>query len=125
MQIELVTEATEEVLASFRLLVPQLTSNNLPPTEEDLRALIESEASLLLVARGEDGGVVGTACVTVYRVLTGLRAIIEDVVVDNKSRGMGIGEALVRRALDVACEKGAPAATLTSNPRREAANSLY
>jgi len=125
MRIELVTEATEELFESFRQLIPQLTSNNPTPTKEDLRGLVESEASLLLVARGDDGDLLGSACVTVYRVPTGLRAVIEDVVVDEKSRGMGIGEALVRAALEIARERGAPAVTLTSNPRRKEANRLY
>lgn len=125
MQIEQVTEATEEIFEAFRRLAPQLTSNNPAPTREDLRALMESDASLLFVARGEDGRIAGSACVTVYRVPTGIRAIIEDVIVDEEYRGQGIGEALVQRALEAARERGAPAVTLTSNPGREAANRLY
>ena len=125
MQIDQVTEATEEIFEAFQRLVPQLTSNNPAPTREDLRTLAESESSLLFTARGEDGQITGSACVTVYRVPTGVRAIIEDVIVDEDSRGQGIGEALVQRALEAARERGAPAVTLTSNPKREAANRLY
>ena len=125
MQIEQVTEATEEIFEAFQRLVPQLTSNSPAPTREDLQTLAESESSLLFTARGEDGRIAGSACVTVYRVPTGVRAIIEDVIVDEDSRGQGIGEALVQRALEAARERGAPAVTLTSNPKREAANRLY
>jgi ribosomal protein S18 acetylase RimI-like enzyme len=68
---------------------------------------------------------VGILCLTVYRVPTGVRSIIEDVIVDESMRRRGIGEALVRRALELAREAGADGVSLTSNPKREAANQLY
>ncbi len=125
MQIEIVNEATQELWDAFHRLVPQLTNNNPPPSLDLLAALVESEASTLLVARADDGFILGAAALTVYLVPTGTRAIIEDVIVDGSARGQGIGEALVRRCLEIAREKGAPAVTLTSNPKREAANRLY
>jgi ribosomal protein S18 acetylase RimI-like enzyme len=60
-----------------------------------------------------------------YQVPTGVRAIIEDVVVDQRWRGRGIGRALVANLLGLAREKGAPGVSLTSNPGRTAANQLY
>ncbi len=126
MRIELVAQVDEELQDAVNRLVPQLTSKQAPSLAE-LRALVESESSSLLVARDEDDGgcIVGMACLGVYRVPTGVRAVIEDVVVDGSARGQGIGEALVRRCLEVAAEKGAAAVTLTSNSRRAAANRLY
>ena len=125
MQIEIATRATEELWDAFQGLVPQLTSNNPPPSRDDLAALVKSESSTLIIARADNSSIIGAACVTVYRVPTGIRAIIEDVIVDESARGQGIGEALVRRCLDVAREKGASGVSLTSNPKREAANRLY
>jgi ribosomal protein S18 acetylase RimI-like enzyme len=127
MHLELVTLITEELWVAFQRLTPQLTINNPPPSREDLIALIKSESSILLIARNPDknGSIVGAASLTVYRVPTGIRAIIEDVIVDQSARGQGIGEALVQRLLDIAREKGAKGAGLTSNPKREAANRLY
>jgi ribosomal protein S18 acetylase RimI-like enzyme len=125
MQIEIVHQASDELLDAFQRLVPQLTKNNPPPTWGDLSALVESEATTLLVARADKGHILGAASVTVYRVPTGVRAIIEDVIVDESARGQGIGEELVRAALEVARVRGAAGASLTSNPRREAANRLY
>lgn len=125
MRIEQATIVTEELWDAFQRLVPQLTSNNPPPTRDDLVALVESESSALIIARADDNSIIGAACVTVYRVPTGIRAIIEDVIVDESARGQGIGEALTRRCLDVAREKGAGGVSLTSNPKREAANRLY
>ena len=125
MQIEQATIVTEELWDAFQRLVPQLTSNNPPPTRDDLAALVKSESSTLIVARADNGSIIGAACVTVYRVPTGVRAVIEDVIVDESARGQGIGEALIQRCLDIAREKGAGGVSLTSNPKREAANRLY
>ncbi len=125
MQIIAVTQVTPELVDAFQRLVPQLTTNNPPPSRDLLAALVKSESSRLLVARADDGSILGSATVTVYRVLTGIRAIIEDVIVDEAARGQGVGEALVLRCLEIARERGAPAVTLTSNPKREAANRLY
>ncbi len=127
MHIAKVDLATDELLIAFQRLVPQLTSNNPPPTREDLISLLDSESATLLVARTPDehGPIVGAASLTVYRVPTGVRAIIEDVIVDESVRGRGTGEALVRGLLEIAKDKGAKGVSLTSNPKREAANRLY
>lgn len=125
MRIEIVEAATQEIWDAFQRLTPQLTDSNPPPSLDLLTALVQSDSSTLLAARADDGFILGAATVTVYLVPTGMRAIIEDVIVDGSARGQGIGEALVQRCLETARKKGAPAVTLTSNPRREAANRLY
>jgi ribosomal protein S18 acetylase RimI-like enzyme len=61
----------------------------------------------------------------VFPIPTGVRAWIEDVVVDQSARGRGVGEALSRRALELAAQAGARTVELTSRPSREAANRLY
>ncbi len=124
MSIETVTEVTQEVQDALQRLVPQLSVRK-PPSHNELLALVRSESSSLLVARAGDASIVGMACVATYRVPTGIRAIIEDVVVDEEARGQGIGEALTRACLNLARSRGAGAVTLTSNPAREAANRLY
>ncbi len=125
MRIEIVTTADDELYEAFQRLVPQLTNNNPPPSLNDLAALVRDTASTLLVARNETGSIVGALTLAVYRVPTGIRSIIEDVIVDNSARGQGIGEALMKRAIEIAREKGAGNIALTSNPLREAANKLY
>lgn len=125
MQIEIVTEATDELYEAFQRLVPQLTDNNPPPSLNDLSALVRDSSSTLIVARNENQKIIGALTLTVYRVPTGIRAIIEDVIVDSSARGQGIGEALMKYAIDLAREKGAKNISLTSNPVREAANRLY
>lgn len=125
MRLEIVEAASVELFDAFQRLIPQLTENNPPPSLDLLTALVESESSTLLVARADDSSILGAASLTVYLVPTGLRAIIEDVIVDESARGQGIGEALVRRCLEIARGRGVPAVTLTSNPKRESANRLY
>jgi len=73
----------------------------------------------------ENGEIVGVLSLTIYHVPTGLRSIVEDVIVDEKMRRRGIGEALVRSAINLARDAGANGVALTSNPQREAANQLY
>lgn len=127
MHIEIVSKATQELCNALQRLVPQLGAHKIPPTLGELNALVQSEASRLLVARDpdENGSIVGILCLTVYRVPTGLRSMIEDVIVDETMRRRGIGEALMRRAIELARAAGAEGVSLTSNPQREAANKLY
>jgi GNAT superfamily N-acetyltransferase len=125
MQIEIVTNADEKLFEAFQRLIPQLTDNNPPPSLNDLAAVIRDPASTLMVARDQNGVILGTLTLVVYRVPTGVRSMIEDVVVDGSARGRGVGEALVQRAIELAREKGVGNIALTSSPFREAANKLY
>ncbi len=125
MQIDIVTQADAELYEAFQRLVPQLTNNNPPPSLDDLADLVRDASSTLMIARDDSGQIVGALNLTVYRVPTGIHSIIEDVIVDNAVRGQGIGEALMKRAIEIAREKGAKNISLTSNPMREAANRLY
>ena len=118
---------TDELVEAFERLIPQLKLSSPLPSRQEIETLLASDASILLAARYPDSGstIVGILTLVVYHVPTGVRARIEDVVVDEVMWGNGIGEALVRHALKIAREVGADGVALTSNPRREAANRLY
>ena len=118
-------EVTPEVVAAFERLTPQLSSSSPPPTPAQLAEIAHSPATHLLLARSADGTIVGSLTLVLFRIPTGLRAWIEDVVVDGDARGQGVGEALNLFALDLAAERGARTIDLTSRPSREAANRLY
>lgn len=120
-------EVTPELVEAFARLIPQLSSSNPAPTETQLAAICESEASVLLLAidREADDRILGSLTLAWFRIPTGVRAWIEDVVVDESARGRGVGELLNRAALDRARELGAKTVELTSRPSREAANRLY
>ncbi|GAB4539480.1 MAG: hypothetical protein Fur002_04690 [Anaerolineales bacterium] len=125
MLIEIAAQADDELYQAFQRLVPQLTQNNPPPSRSHLFDLVDDPASSLLLARRESGEIIAALTLAVYRVPTGTRAIIEDVIVDESARGQGVGAALLRRAIELAKEKGAGNIALTSNPMRAAANRLY
>jgi ribosomal protein S18 acetylase RimI-like enzyme len=125
MQIELASRVTDELLDALTRLILQLKISSPRLTRDEVADLVSSDAVSLLTARGDTGALVGMLTLVVYRVPTGVRARIEDVVVDESARGQGIAVALVKRALDIAQSKGADGVALTSNPRREAANQLY
>lgn len=123
--VSVVAEVTAELLEAFAGLVPQLSSSSPPPTPEELDEIVAAPGSVLLVARNGRGVIVGSLTLVLFRVPTGLRAWIEDVVVDESARGAGAGEALVNAAIAAADEAGARSIDLTSRPSREAANRLY
>jgi ribosomal protein S18 acetylase RimI-like enzyme len=123
-RIEAVGEATSELQGALATLLPQLNPSLPIPNLEHLEAMVANPTVTLLVAR--DGPkIVGTASVAVYTTPIWVKARIEDVVVDEAARGRGVGEALVRRCIDVARDGGAAILELQSARSREVANRLY
>jgi ribosomal protein S18 acetylase RimI-like enzyme len=122
--VEEAGEVTPALVEAFARLIPQLSKSNPPPTEAELREMVDAPGTHVLVARDGDQ-IVGSLTLVVFRIPTGVRAWIEDVVVDEAGRGKGVGEALNRFALDVARTAGSKTVDLTSRPSREAANRLY
>ena len=119
------TRVTDELVGAFARLIPQLSSSNPAPGAGELQEMVDSAASIVLMARDRSGTLVGSLTLALFRVPTGLRAWIEDVVVDESARGAGAGEALVNAAVARAAAAGARTVDLTSRPSREAANRLY
>lgn len=116
--------ATSELVDGLAALLPHLSSQP-PPDLERLSAMLGDNNTWLLVAHDPTGELVGTLTLVVVHLLTGIRTLIEDVVVDDRTRGRGVGAALVARALEHASAVGARTVDLTSRPTREAANRLY
>jgi ribosomal protein S18 acetylase RimI-like enzyme len=119
-----VSEVDDVVVAAMDRLIPQLSSSNPPPTRDELEAIVGSDTTILLLAR-DDSGVLGSLTLALFRIPTGLRAWIEDVVVDADARGKGVGRLLNEAALDLARRAGATTVDLTSRSSREDANRLY
>ena len=122
--VEIAQHVDDELVDAFAYLIPQLSSSNQPPSREHLAEMVQSPATLVLIAR-VDGRIAGSLTLAMFRIPTGLRAWIEDVVVDGEARGNGVGEALNLRAIEEARKRGAVTVDLTSRPSREAANRLY
>lgn len=122
--IQAVERVTPEVIEAVTTLTSHLSSSARPPTAEHVAQIVDSAATVLLVAR--DGPtIVGMLTLVLFHIPTGVRALIEDVVVDQSARGRGVGESLTRHAIERAKQAGARTIDLTSRPSREAANRLY
>jgi ribosomal protein S18 acetylase RimI-like enzyme len=124
-RLEEVTSVDPGLVNSLRGLIAQLSPRAEPPTEEQVQEILDSPATRLLVARGDDGALAGSLTLVQFRIPTGVGVWIEDVVVDEGARGRGIGEALLREAVELAARAGASRVNLTSTPDRVAANRLY
>jgi len=127
MHIKHVSLVDDELVVAFEHLVPQLTSNGVPPSRELLERMVASDATALFVARWPDanGSIVGSGTLNIVYAPSGVHARIEDVIVDASVRGHGIGEAITLALLEHAQNCGVKYVALTSNPKRLAANKLY
>jgi len=124
MKIEELTDFSAQALDAINGLLPQLSPSVVVLEESDLRNIVDSESTKLFLAIDEDG-VFGMLSLVLFRIPTGRKAWVEDVVVDEKARGRGVGKLLTEHAIQVAREHGAHSVDLTSRPSREAANALY
>jgi ribosomal protein S18 acetylase RimI-like enzyme len=122
--VEIATHVTDVLVAGLNRLLPQLSSSAAPLTVGQVEVIVGSPTSTLFVARDGDR-VVGTLTLVVFAIPTGVRAWIEDVVVDESFRGGGAGEALTLAAIDQARAFGVRSIDLTSRPSRVAAHALY
>jgi ribosomal protein S18 acetylase RimI-like enzyme len=119
-----VTSVDDDLVDAVAVLVAQLSRRSPPPSRSALEHIVDDPQTYLFVAR-DAGRVVGMLTLATFLIPTAWRAWIEDVVVDDASRGKGVASALVQAALDRATEIGCRTVDLTSRPDREAANRLY
>jgi len=112
------------LLDALNDLLPQLSSSSIPLSEDRLLAILRSDAAHLLMAE-ENGTFLGTLTLVVFTIPSGIRARIEDLVVQTASRSRGAGQALVRKAMALAQSQGADAVELTAHPSRAEARRLY
>ena len=104
MRVEIASSVSDELVAAYATLTPQLSRSNPAPSREQLDEIVGSPATDLFVAYAADGTIVGTSTLAVFRIPTALRAWIEDVVVDANAHGQGVGEALTRAMVERARE---------------------
>jgi ribosomal protein S18 acetylase RimI-like enzyme len=123
-QVEVIADISDENLAAVNRLIPQLSRSAPPLTGDALKQIVSWDGNYLLIARDGDR-VVGMLTLVTFPIPTGLRAWIEDVVVDEAARGQGVGAALTEEAVRRARTVGARTVDLTSRPARQAANRLY
>lgn len=137
MSVELIEQSSPELVAAMERLIPQLSRSAKPLTAQQTQALVDQDSVYLFVFRTdkpviaadgnevEAGTILGMLSLATFAIPTGVRAWVEDVVVDAGTRGMGAGQQLVKAAVAHAQKIGARTVDLTSRPSREAANRLY
>ena len=137
MSVELIEQSSPELVAAMERLIPQLSRSAKPLTAQQTQALVAQDGVYLFVFRTdkpviaadgnevEAGTILGMLSLATFAIPTGVRAWVEDVVVDAGTRGMGAGQQLVEAAVAHAQKIGARTVDLTSRPSREAANRLY
>ncbi len=123
-EVEAATAVDDDLCAAVDRLVSQLSRSSPPPSRSVLERMVADAATTLFVARDETA-IVGMLTLATFQIPTGVRAWIEDVVVDGEARGKGVAVALVEAALARSADVGARTVDLTSRPHREAANRLY
>lgn len=131
MSIEIVSSVSPELVTAMERLIPQLSRSSTPLDAHACERLIAQPGVFLFTFRSDslDGEreqpILGMLTLVTFEIPTGIRAWIEDVVVDNEARGQGAGQALVEAAIAQAKALGARTVDLTSRPTRKAANRLY
>lgn len=123
-QVEIAREAGAELVAAFGRLLPQLSRSAKPLDLTAVDRIVRCDTNTVLVARAH-GEIVGTLTLVQIPVPSGLRARIEDVVVDGAARGHGVAGLLMREAVRLVREAGARTVDLTSGADRASANRLY
>jgi GNAT superfamily N-acetyltransferase len=123
-KVERVVEVSDDLVEAFTRLLPQLSPERAAPTHAELNTVVSAPGTIVLIARDDDS-VVGTLTLLLYRIPTGSRGWIHDVVVDDAARGRGAGAALVHEALRLAEAAGVDSVHLTARAHREAAHRMY
>lgn len=124
-KIEPLQHFSTEDADAIRALVLKLGKRSKPLPDEDVRTLIESPVTTILVARDENKKLIGMVTVAVYRIPYLWKAYLDDLIVDETYRGKGIGTKLLEAAVEFARNKGAAYIDFTSHPSRVKANELY
>jgi ribosomal protein S18 acetylase RimI-like enzyme len=124
--VEVAAAMNRDIYDAVCRLIPMLSSNARIPSYEEIEAIIACPATHLFLAREKDGKkIIGSLTLVLFRIPTGVRAWIEEIVVDVAFRGAGVGTALCQSAIAFAKQAKARTIDLTSKPSREAANRLY
>lgn len=124
MNVVEIQDYSDEVLEALNTLMPQLSSSFDALNQRDLEAIVQSDTSSLFMAM-ENKRYYGSLTLVMFKIPSGFRAWIEDVVVSEDARGKGVGEKLVKHAVQVANQSSVKSIDLTARSSRVAAISLY
>ncbi|MDL2238752.1 GNAT family N-acetyltransferase [Bacteroidales bacterium OttesenSCG-928-K03] len=124
MRIKQLTTLSGEILNKINNLLPILSDNVRTLKHEELEEMINDKNTVIFIAE-EDEDIVGMLVFIIYKLPSGVKAWIEDVIVKEEQQGRGIGRMLVETAIEYAKKLNIKKIDLTSSPFRIAANILY
>lgn len=91
---EALTDSIQKQVAD---LYRQLNAEN---KQRSLYEILQANNNVHVIICKIDDTVVGTALLSTYKVISGYRGMVDDVVVDSAQRGKGIGRKLMERLLE-------------------------
>lgn len=126
MNICVLNTLENEALHQIDALLHQLSPTAPAVNGDRLAKLLEDADFKLFVASNDENIIVGMLTLTTCQTISKPKYWIEDVIVDDSCRGLGLGRALVRAAVSYVKEhETSPVIYLTSNPSRVSARNLY
>ena len=91
----------------------------------ELHDVLESNNKITLAYCIENDKIIGIASMCTYKVVSGSKGWIEDVVVDRNARGKGVGRKLLGKLLEIAKQKELSEVLLFTEDHRIPAINLY
>jgi ribosomal protein S18 acetylase RimI-like enzyme len=119
-----IIEFKDQDLDQLNKLIPMLSKSASLLSLDEYLAIIRCPCTHLYVAE-EKLEIIGMLSLVIFPIPTGVRAWVEDVVVNEKARGKGLGKQLTLYALEQSKKYKVVSVDLTSRPSREIANKLY
>ncbi len=123
--IKEITSFDTNTLEAINQLLPQLSNSTPLITPDYLNDLIHNPWVHIYTLCDRQQNMIGMITLCVSCSPTGIKAWIEDFVIDKGARGKGFGRLLICHAKNEAAKLHAKALLLTSRPERTAANALY
>lgn len=124
MIFEIVTpdNITDKIQNQVSNLYRQLNADNI---QCPLKEIINPNNNVTVIVCKVDDNVIGTALLSTYKVISGYRGMVDDVVVNSAQRGKGIGRKLMVRLLEEANTIGLDEVLLFTGHHRSPAIALY
>lgn len=116
------TALNDTTAKRLRALFSQLNSEI---KQWDIDQVLVENNTIVFVVCKEDDDILGMASMATYKVISGHKGMIEDVVVDPDHRGKGIGRELMQKLLEEGERLGMNEILLFSGHHRVPAITLY
>ena len=120
--IKKITRFNKKTLLGINKILLQWSKTGYQMTPEYFTSLITHSCVLVIYDKND---IIGTVTLVRIYKLSGLKGTIEHLIISEKYRGKGLGEKLMRHAIDLAKKLHIEKLFLTCDLDRVAANSLY